>query len=90
MIQFIQVTPEQLKEQIAETVSKQLTEFLEVYKPKQPEDYLTRQQVAEMFQVDISTVGNWSKRGKLKPLGISGRVYFRRSDLEQCLTPLSA
>jgi len=88
-IQFIQTTPEQLKSEINEGVKNQLQEFLKLYQPKQPSEYLTRQQVAQMFNVDISTVHNWGKSGKLKPLGLGARVYFLRSDIEQSLTPLN-
>jgi len=58
-------------------------------KPPQPNEYLTRQEVAKMFNVDISTISNWQKSGKLKPLGIGARVYFLRSDIEQSLIPLN-
>ncbi len=88
-IQFIQVTPEELQSKITEGVKTQLDEFLKNFKPKQPNDYLTRQEVAKMFQVDISTVANWQKSGKLKPYGLGHRVYFLRSDIEQSLTPLT-
>lgn len=89
-IQFIQTTPEQLQTQITQGVQSQLKEFLEVYKPKQPNDYLTRKEVAELFKVDLSTVHNWCKSGKLKPLGIGARVYFLRSDVEKSLIPLNS
>jgi len=88
-IQFIQTTPEQLKSEITEGVKNQLTEFLKHYQPKQPNEYLTRQEVAQMFNVDLSTIHNWCKSGKLKPLGLGARVYFLRSDIEQSLTPLN-
>ena len=88
-IQFIQYTPEQLQSEISNGVKVQLQEFLKHFKPVQPAEYLTRQQVAKMFDVDISTVHNWSKSGKLKPLGIGSRVYFLRSEIEACLIPLN-
>lgn len=88
-IQFIQTTPEQLKSEINEGVKNQLQEFLKLYQPKQPNEYLTRQTVAQMFNVDLSTIHNWCKSGKLKPLGLGARVYFLRSDIEQSLTPLN-
>lgn len=88
-VQFIQTTPQELQNQITEGVKNQLTEFLKLYTPKQPNDYLTRQQVAQMFNVDLSTIHNWCKSGKLKPLGLGARVYFLRSDIEQSLTPLN-
>lgn len=88
-IQFIQTTPEQLKNEINEGVKTQLQEFLKHFAPIQPKEYLTRSDVAKMFNVDISTVSNWQKSGKLNPLGISGRVYFLRTEVEASLKPLN-
>lgn len=88
-IQFIQTTPEKLQEQIEQGVKNQLSDFLKHFKPKQPNEYLTRSEVADLFKVDLSTVHNWCKSGKLKPFGIGSRVYFLRSDIEKSLTPLN-
>jgi hypothetical protein len=88
-VQFIQTTPQELQQQINEGVKIQIQEFLKLYKPLQPNDYLTRSEVAKMFKVDISTVHNWCKSKKLKPLGIGSRVYFLRSDIEKSLIPLN-
>lgn len=88
-IQFIQTTPAELKAEISNGVKIQLEEFLKHFKPIQQAEYLTRQQVAKMFDVDLSTIHNWSKSGKLKPLGIGSRVYFLRADIEASLIPLN-
>ena len=88
-IQFIQTTPQELQNQINEGVKSQLQDFLKHFQPKQPNEYLTRSDVAKMFNVDLSTVHNWGKSGKLKPLGLGARVYFLRSDIEQSLQPLN-
>ena len=88
-IQFIQTTPEQLQEQINKGIKIQLEDFLKHFKPKQPNEYLTRQEVAELFKVDLSTIHNWCKSKKLKPVGIGNRVYFLRSDIDNCLIPLN-
>jgi hypothetical protein len=88
-IQFIQYSPDQLQKEINEGIKIQLDEFLKHYKPVQPAEYLTRQQVAQMFDVDLSTVHNWCKSKKLNPLGIGSRVYFLRSEIEASLIPLN-
>lgn len=88
-IQFIQYSPEQLQSEITAGVKIQLTEFLEKFKPVQPAEYLTRRQVADMFNVDLSTIHNWCKAGKIKPLGLGSRIFFLRSDIESSLTPLN-
>lgn len=88
-VQFIQTTPDELQQQINEGVKNQLDNFLKEFKPKQPNEYLTRQEVATMFNVDISTIHNWCKSKRLKPLGLGSRVYFLRSDIEKSLKPLN-
>jgi len=88
-IQFIQTTPQELQNQINEGIKTQLEDFLKHFKPKQPNEYLTRQEVATLFNVDLSTIHNWCKSKKLNPLGIGSRVYFLRSEVEASLIPLN-
>lgn len=88
-IQFVGTSPQDLKNEITADVKVVLDDFLKHYKPLRPAEYLTRQQVAKMFDVDLSTVHNWCKSGKLKPLGIGSRVYFLRTEIEASLIPLN-
>lgn len=88
-IQFVATSPQDLKNEITADLKVILEKFLENYKPAKAVEYLTRQQVAKMFDVDLSTVHNWSKSGKLKPLALGSRIYFLRSDIEACLIPLN-
>lgn len=88
-IQFISYSPKQLQCEITQAVKIQLEEFLKIYKPKEPNEYLSRKDVSTMFGVDLSTVHNWCKSKRLNPLGISGRVYFLRSEVEASLQPLN-
>lgn len=88
-VQFVATTPQDLKNEITADVKVILDDFLKHFKPIQPAEYLTRQQVAKMFNVDLSTVHNWCKSKKLNPLGLGSRVYFLRSDIEASLIPLN-
>jgi predicted DNA-binding transcriptional regulator AlpA len=88
-IQFVATTPQDLKKEITADVKVILDDFLKHFTPKQPNEYLTRSNVAQMFNVDLSTIHNWCKSGKLKPLGLGARVYFLRSDIEQSLQSLN-
>lgn len=87
-VQLIQITPEQLQEAILNGVKLQLDQLKKNFQPKEPEEYLSRTEVAEMLKVDISTIHNWSKSGKLKRHGIGNRVYFKRSEIEANIIPL--
>jgi ATP-dependent exoDNAse (exonuclease V) beta subunit len=88
-IQFIQVTPEQLQNEITKGIKSHLDEFLENFKPTQAKEYLTRKEVANMFSVDISTIHNWCKSGKLNPLAKGNRIYFLRTEVENSLVQIN-
>lgn len=86
---FLQCTPQELKEVIQNAINDTMATFQQTLQPKRSDEYLTRQEVADLFKVDLSTIHNWCKQGKLKPYGIGSRVYFLRSDIDNCLIPLN-
>jgi hypothetical protein len=88
-IQFIQVTPEQLQNAIIEGVKLQLEEFKKHFVPKEPNRYLTRQDLADMLQIDLSSVHNWTKKGTLTSYQISGRVYYKLDEVENAIVKLN-
>ena len=56
--------------------------------PKSTEEYLTRNEVSQMLKVDLSTVHNWTKEGKLRRYGIGKRIYYKRSEIENALVEI--
>jgi len=89
-IQITQLTPEQFEERVRNAVKSQFEFLKKEFKTEQPkEEYLTRKEVSDMFKIELSTLHNWCKKGKLKPYGIGNRVYFLRSDIEKALKPLN-
>ena len=87
-IQFVQVTPEQLKNAIIEGVKLQLDDLKSNFQPKEPNTYLTRSDVAKMLKIDLSSVHNWTKKGVLKSYQISGRVYYKLAEIEGAIIEL--
>jgi predicted DNA-binding transcriptional regulator AlpA len=81
------VSAEQIKN-LFKGLENQLKELKENFEPKVPSEYLTRNEVAEMLKVDLSTLWNWQKKGKLIPVGLGNRVYYKRSDIEAALITL--
>ena len=88
-IQITQTNANDFKSEILKGVKIQIDELKSQFQPKEPNEYLTRQEVAKMFNVDLSTIHNWCKSKKLNPLGLGARVYFLRSEIEASLTPLN-
>lgn len=84
-IQFIQITPEQLQDEILKGVKVQLNELIKHFQPVKPSEFLTRNEVADLLKVDISTLYNWTKKGVLVQYGIGGRVYYKRQEVEEAI-----
>ena len=83
------MTAEQLTKLFTD-LQNQINELKLHYEPKQPTEYLTRKEVANLLKCDLSTIWNWSNKGKLIPYGIGNRTYYKRNDIELALTCLGA
>jgi excisionase family DNA binding protein len=81
-IQFIQILPSEFKQLISESVKKQIEEFKDQLQSKKHQEFLTRAEVSKLLRVNLSTIHNWCKSGKLLPYGIGNRVYFKRDEVE--------
>lgn len=69
-------------------IKSELADLKSNFEPKEPTIYLTRNEVSEMLHVDLSTVHNWTKKGKLKSYGMVGRVYYKRDEVENAIVEL--
>ena len=87
-IQFLGISPEQLRTAISNDVKGQLDDLKINFQPKTPEELLTRTETAQLLKINLSSVHNWTKKGLLKPYGISGKVYYKRSEVESALIEL--
>ena len=78
---LFQGTPEDFQEPIIKIIQKEFSILKKEFQPKEPEEYLTRQQVADLLHIDLSSVHNFRKRGELTAYQIGGRVLFKRSEI---------
>ncbi len=88
IIQFIQLSPEELENRICNRFKTEIDNLKSEFHLKNPEEYLTRTYVKKLLEVDMSTIHNWTKSGKLKAYGIGNRIYYKRTEVEQALIPL--
>jgi helix-turn-helix protein len=82
-----EITPEQIAS-LFEGLQNQISDLKKNFVPKEPTEWLTRNEVAELLKVDLSTLWNWQQKSKLVPFGIGNRVLYKRSDIEAKLVPL--
>jgi hypothetical protein len=87
-LQFVATTPQQFRNDINQDVKSLLEELKRSFEPKKPQELLTRSETAKLLKINLSSVHNWTKKGLLKSYGISGKVYYKRSEIESALIEL--
>jgi len=83
------VTPMQLEEMLQNAVKKSFNELSTQNQPTQHQqlkEVLTRKETAQFFNVSLFCLHEWVKKGILKPYKVSGRTYFKKSELDSLLT----
>ncbi|WP_299366708.1 helix-turn-helix domain-containing protein [Winogradskyella sp.] len=83
------IKPDDLILNFKELIRTEISEFKKLLKLKESEEYLTRKEVAKMLKIDLSSVHNWTKKGKLKSHGLGGRVYYKKSEIENAFVKLN-
>lgn len=71
----------------AETLVKETAAEIEakIKSENKPDELMTRQQVAEMLGVTLTTLFHWNNKGILPTIKIGNKVRYRRSDVEKAL-----
>ena len=87
-IQLVQDTT-QFKNEVVQGLKEVLKEASQVVPQREIDKLLSSRETADFFKVDLSTLWNWNKSGKLTPYGIGSRVYYKMSDIEKALIPLN-
>lgn len=62
-----------------------LSELKKEFKPKEPEEYLSRSEVAQLLKITTATLDRWTEQGKLKRYGLGARIFYKRSEVENSL-----
>lgn len=88
-VQFIQITPDQLQTAIIDGVKVHLNELKKSFQPKEPTEYLTRSEVADLLKINLSTLHYWTRKGRLTSYGIGSRIYYKRKEVEEAIVKLN-
>jgi len=71
-----------------DNIKKEIATLKLHFQPKQPPTYITRFEVSKMLNVSLVTLNKWNKNGKLKAVGIGGRVLYRQEDINNSIVEL--
>lgn len=70
------------------TIEEKLKIIKQNFQPKAPEELMTRNETDEYFKINLTTLWNWTNKGKLISYGIGVRRYYKRSQIEKDLIKL--
>lgn len=85
--QIHNTTPEQITKEISKIIKFEIEKLKKDFQPKEPIEYLTRNEVRDLLKVDLSTIHHYCKKGKLKPHKLGSKIYFKRNEVDQAITP---
>jgi excisionase family DNA binding protein len=81
ILQVETITSNALLKEVERLLNEGFKAVAEKMTPPTNDTYLTRQQVAEMFNVTLPTVHSWMNAGILKPYKIGNKTRFLKSEV---------
>jgi hypothetical protein len=82
-------SPMDLEELIRKVVNEQLEVFRKNLPTENPDELLSRAEACNLLKVNLTTLWNWSKKGKIIAYGIGNRVYYKRAELLERLVRIN-
>lgn len=83
------LSPNDLEELIGKVVGEQLKEFRKNNSIEKPDELLTRTEACTLLKINMTTLWNWSKKGRIISYGIGNRVYYKRAELMDSLVRIN-
>jgi excisionase family DNA binding protein len=80
-VQFIETSPTALVDLIDERTAERLKEFQKNFTPKEPEDFLTRKETADLLKISLVTLHQWVHKKIIKPYKFGNKTYFSRKQI---------
>jgi predicted DNA-binding transcriptional regulator AlpA len=75
---------EELKE-FMQGFENKLSDLKTHFTPKEPDQFLSRKETAELLKISLVSIHQWSKDGILRPYKMGNRTYFSRKEIEETL-----
>ncbi|CAD5343561.1 hypothetical protein FLA105535_03560 [Flavobacterium bizetiae] len=83
------LSPIDLEQIITEAIKNQMEEFQRTLSIDTPDVLLTRSEACSFLKINMTTLWNWSKKGKIISYGIGNRVYYKKSELLESLVRIN-
>lgn len=86
IIQIESTNIEELTDIISEKLLNKLEKkLLSANQKSYDDELLTREETAKLLKINITTLWNWTRKGKIIAYGIGNRVYYKRGEIIKAL-----
>lgn len=83
------ISLQEFKEILIETVEQKFNVLPVQSKVQSKRKYLSRIEVAELLQVSLPTLNEWTKLGYVQSYRIGNRVFYKAEEIERSLIKVS-
>ena len=66
-------------------VRKGVRDLKKDFQPKEPDEFLTRKETAQLLKISLVCLHDWCNKGILKPYKVGNRTYFSRKEINEKL-----
>lgn len=80
------IAVEDFKEMIMEVIRTGFAEQQIPVTGTDPEILLTRQETAALLRISLTSLWQWTNKGKLRSYGLGNRRYYKKSEVMESLT----
>ncbi|MCH2196576.1 helix-turn-helix domain-containing protein [Kordia sp.] len=80
-IQIQEITLDELADKVSDKLLDKIKHYLDEFYKNESDVFLTRQETASFLKINITTLWNWTKKGKIKSYGIGNRVYHNKQEI---------
>jgi len=82
-------TPQEFRENILSDFRTELESFSKNFLPKEQPEYLTRDEVASILKISMSTISDWNKKGILNPYRLGNTIRYKSNEIDQALISIN-
>ena len=80
-IEIQEITVDELADKVAVKLLNKIKHYLDDLHTNESDVYLTRQETADFLKINITTLWNWTNKGKIKSYGIGNRRYYNKQEI---------
>lgn len=80
-VKIQEITVDELADKVADKLLNKIKHYLDDLHKNEINVYLTRQQIADFLKINLTTLWNWTNKGKIKSYGIGSKRYYDKQEI---------